>query len=72
MAQQLIGYRELTPREVDLINEIKAQGEQLRLALDAIEATPGVDKRFLAIGRTDIQKGFMAVVRAIARPTTFI
>lgn len=27
--------------------------------------------RWLAEGRTDLQKGFMSVVRAIAQPTTF-
>ncbi|MFQ1393149.1 hypothetical protein ACJWSQ_26375, partial [Klebsiella pneumoniae] len=29
------------------------------------------DKRWLAIGKTDLQKGFMAVIRSIAKPTTF-
>lgn len=27
--------------------------------------------RWLSIGQTELQQGFMAVVRAIARPTTF-
>lgn len=29
------------------------------------------DNRWLAIGKTDLQKGFMAVIRSIAKPTTF-
>jgi hypothetical protein len=29
------------------------------------------DPRWLAIGKTDLQKGFMAVIRAIAKPETF-
>lgn len=31
----------------------------------------GKDPRWFAIGQTDLQKGFMAVIRAIARPETF-
>jgi hypothetical protein len=33
------------------------------------ELTP--EELWLAIGKTDLQKGFMAVIRAIARPSTF-
>lgn len=29
------------------------------------------DGRWLSIGKTDLQKGFMAVIRSIAKPTTF-
>lgn len=32
---------------------------------------PMIDKRWVAIGATDLQKGFMAVIRGIAQPTTF-
>lgn len=30
-----------------------------------------IDYRWLAIGKTDLQKGFMSVIRSIARPETF-
>lgn len=31
----------------------------------------GVDARWLAIAKTDLQKGFMFLTRAVAQPTTF-
>ncbi len=31
----------------------------------------GVDQRWVAIGKTDLQKGFMALIRGIARTETF-
>lgn len=30
-----------------------------------------LDQRWISIGATDLQRGFMAVIRGIARPTTF-
>ncbi len=30
-----------------------------------------LDQRWISIGATDLQKGFMAVIRGIAQPTTF-
>ncbi len=30
-----------------------------------------LDQRWVSIGATDIQRGFMAVIRGIAQPTTF-
>jgi hypothetical protein len=32
---------------------------------------PTLDKRWVNIGAADIQRGFMAVIRGIAQPTTF-
>ena len=32
---------------------------------------PSLDQRWVSIGATDIQRGFMAVIRGIAQPTTF-
>ena len=66
------GYRDLTAEEIALMNEIKDQGAQLGVAIDAIEKMEGVDKRFVAIARTQLQLGFMCLIRSIARPTTFI
>jgi len=66
------GHRELNPGEINLINEVKRQGEELRVALDELANDPNVDKRALAIARTEIQTGFMWLIRAIARPTTFL
>lgn len=70
-SQKVTGYRQLTSDEIDLINSIKQNGNELGAAIDVIEATPGVDKRALAIAQTNLQTGLMWLVRAIARPEGF-
>jgi hypothetical protein len=79
---KITGYRQLTEEEVELMNEGKALAEQcgeyiakLR-RIDMPDAqgrlpTPKLDQRWISIGATDIQRGFMAVIRGIAQPTTF-
>jgi hypothetical protein len=42
-------------------------GELVHLA----DGEPSIDMRWLHIGKTDLQRGFMAVIRSIAQPTTF-
>lgn len=32
---------------------------------------PSIDQRWVSIGATDLQRGFMSVIRGIAQPTTF-
>ena len=32
---------------------------------------PSIDQRWVSIGATQLQQGFMAVIRGIAQPTTF-
>ena len=82
---KITGYRQLTEAEVALMNEGKALAEQcgdyiakLRQHPDVtrnpIPDEPGVvrlDQRWISIGATDLQRGFMAVIRGIAQPTTF-
>lgn len=69
------GYRELDEGEVQLMNEIKTQGELLGQLVDKLEArarTQGsIDGRWVSIGRTQLQQGLMALTRAVAKPTTF-
>ncbi|TXH10059.1 MAG: hypothetical protein E6R04_06405 [Spirochaetes bacterium] len=65
------GYRDLTQEEIDLMNEAKELSVQVGALTEKIKATPDIDGRWLSIGVTDLQKGFMAVIRSIARPTTF-
>lgn len=69
--QKIKGYRELNQEEIDLINESKDLAEQCGKLIERLHQAQGIDGRWLAIGRTDLQKGFMAVVRSIAKPTTF-
>lgn len=65
------GYRDLTPEEISSMNTIKDMAEDIRVELEALESLPEVDKRWLAIGKSNLQQGFMAVIRSIAKPTTF-
>lgn len=79
--QKITGYRELDQIEIDLTNEIKAKAAEvgnLCAKLNALSASPGaiiehgaLDGRWVAIGRTHLQEGFMALTRAVAQPTTF-
>lgn len=70
--QKIKGYRDLSQEEIDMINEIKELGEQARTLIERLEIlSPPTDKRWLSIGKTDLQKGFMALVRSVARPESF-
>lgn len=64
-------YRDLTQDEINMINRMKQNGADLSLAIDALEKLPDVDKRALALARTNLQQGFMWLIRAIARPEGF-
>lgn len=71
------GYRDLTQDEIDLMNEGKALAEKVGEYITKLEATNAqtgghcIDLHWLNTGRTDLQKGFMSVIRSVARPETF-
>ena len=69
--RQIKGYRELTQEEINLMNEVKQKGVELGDLFEKIEKIENIDKRWLSIGKTDLQKGLMATTRAIARPDFF-
>jgi hypothetical protein len=69
--QKISGYRDLSQEEIDLMNDAKMKGEDVGKLIDVLNEMPTVDKRWLAIAKTDLQKGFMALVRSVAKPTTF-
>jgi hypothetical protein len=62
------GYRPQSGDAVKLGNYNKIAEEVLLRRLDQLAENPEVDKRWLAIGRTAIEQGFMAINRAIFRP----
>lgn len=62
------GYKPQDDDKVALVNENKALEERVLRQIEKLGALDGVDKRWLAAGRTDIEKGFMAVNRAIFQP----
>lgn len=67
----ITGYRDLTQAEIDAMNKLKAKAEEVGTLLNEIKQMEDIDQRWLSIGTTDLQKGFMAAIRSIARPTTF-
>lgn len=62
------GYRPQTSAAVDLVNANKEMEEHVLRVLDALKNEPAVDQRWLAIGRTHIEQGFMAVNRSVFKP----
>jgi hypothetical protein len=69
--QHIKGYRDLTAEEIALMNDAKNKAEDIGKLIEVLASTKDIDQRWLAIAKTDLQKGFMALVRSIARPTTF-
>jgi hypothetical protein len=65
------GYRDLSQQEIDLMNMCKELAEEVGLLCDAIGAEPTTDTRWLNEGTLDLQKGFMSLIRSVAKPTTF-
>ena len=68
---KVTGSRQLNETEAALMNEIKAHGAALGELVAKLRATDGLDQRWISIGATDLQTGTMALVRAVAQPTTF-
>lgn len=76
--KKIKGYRDLSQEEIDLMNEGKKLAEKvgefiekLNKADFATTSDQAPDKRWVSIGSTHLQQGFMAVIRGIAKPTTF-
>ena len=69
--RKIAGYRELNQHEIDAMNRVKAKAEEIGMLVGALADVPGIDKRALAIAKTELQTGFMWAVRAIAQPETF-
>lgn len=83
--QQIKGYRELSQEEIDLMNEIKQKAEECGNLVEKLRSkkpTEGLatadgidplalDQRWVSIGATDLQTGFMALVRSVAKPESF-
>lgn len=84
--QEITGYRQLSDAEVALMNEGKALAEacgnyieKLRIHQTTVPHAnivskgelPPLDQHWISISTTQLQQGFMVVIRGIAQPTTF-
>lgn len=67
------GYKELTQEEINTMNDIKRMANSLGNLIESLRDRKGVtiDECWLSIGKEDIQKGVMGVVRAITQPKSF-
>lgn len=70
--RKIAGYRELNESEIATMNHVKQQGELLRDLIDLMKSRDDVDQRWINIGQTHLQQGIMALVRAVAQPTSFV
>lgn len=84
--RKIVGYRELSQDEIDLMNEIKSHGIALGALLDmcrAIDVAEGKNgdrahderldeaSRWRAMAQTDFQRGLTALTRSVAKPEFF-
>jgi len=105
--RKITGYRELSQEEIDLMNAIKAKGDELGKLVNQLEARLGYEietlketepaepgepdphyhddvnswiadnyshadaLRWKNIAKDHLQQGIMALVRAVARPSSF-
>ncbi len=75
------GYKALQPdAAIERVNRLKALEERVLRELDDLaDVSPGngrpepyTDQRWLAIGRTQIQQGFMAAARSVFQPNRVV
>lgn len=71
--RKIAGYRELSQAEIDLMNAIKAKAAEVGELVQQVQVSRGCPEghRWAATAKTDLQKGFMALTRSVALPTTF-
>lgn len=62
------GYRSQPQSAIDIVNENKVAEERLLRKIDDLQSGLGGDPRWLALARTHLEIGFMALNRAIFRP----
>lgn len=64
----VVGYTAQKPEAVRLVNYNKQLEEKVLRVIDDIKGLSFVDPRWIAEARTDIEKGFMSMNRAIFKP----
>lgn len=63
------GYVAQSSEKVQMVNYNKEDEERILRTLDQYAMNEEVDKRWLSIAKTHIEQGFMAMNRAIFKPS---
>lgn len=67
---KVVGYRQLSVEEATAMNEIKMLANQVGARIEHLRGTDA-DQRWVSIAQTQLQQGFMALVRSVAKPESF-
>ena len=62
------GCHELSLEEIGLMNKIARLGIELGELVAKLQANDCLDQRWVDEGKTDLQKGLMALTRSVAAP----
>lgn len=62
------GYRDLAPHEIDMMNELKELERKTKEVVVGMRGDETLDQRWVSIGLTHVEQGFMALVRSVAQP----
>jgi hypothetical protein len=66
------GYRDLSQDEINMMNKGKELAALVGEWIDELQMQGVVlDQRAIALGKTNLQQGFMWAIRGIAQPTSF-
>lgn len=65
---QVAGYKSQSNESVALANEGKVLEERYLRWLDKLSSIEAIDKRYLALARTNVEQGAMWAIRSIFRP----
>lgn len=68
-ALPVAGYQPQSDANVSAVNVNKRLEEEILRRIDTLEQTPGIDRRWLNIGKTHLEQAFMALNRAIFQPS---
>ena len=70
--RKIKGYRELSEEEIAAMNKIKTAAAAVgELVTKLKNQGNGLDQRWISIGATSLQQGFMALTRGVAQPEFF-
>lgn len=66
--RKISGYRELSQEEIDIMNAIKEKEKEVKELIGELSSFNEIDQEWFHEGKMDVQKGFMSLVRSIAKP----